>query len=143
LKGQPPDRPQEKLPSILKAKPLPAAAGDDELRNLLKARYNEALAEVQGRYEGLAVTPAPLASVFEPAQRLRAAGLEVSDRPADQIALLTQVLDLARLLERRAEAEFKSGQGAPIDLHRARYFRLDTEIQLLRAKGKANAVPPR
>ena len=42
-----PEQPETKAPALLSAQPLKEDPKDDELRRLLKARYNAALGEVQ------------------------------------------------------------------------------------------------
>jgi hypothetical protein len=129
-----PAQQEAKAPSLQDAKPLKEGAKDDELRKLQKARYNEALAEFQlvcDLYRFARVQDEP---VVEAAQRLVRAGLEVYDKPADKIALLTEYLKITTVAEQHAHAHFKSAKTNMVPVHKARYQRLDAEIQLLRAK---------
>lgn len=81
---------------------------------------------------------APLDSFAEAGQRLMRAGLELSDTPTDKIALLTQYVELAKTAEQVAIARFQAARDTEAAIHRARYQRLDAEIQLPRAKREAN-----
>jgi len=142
LSEKPPTRPEEKPPALLTAKPLKADPKDDELRKLLKARYNAALAEAKGIYEfenrpGAEVF-VDFDRVFGQWQRLVQAGLEVCDTPAEKVALLTQYVELTKDLEKVEQKRFDVGRVPEYDLHRVRYQRLDAEIQLLRAKRDAD-----
>jgi hypothetical protein len=119
---------------IVKLQPLEAAPGDDELRKLQKERYNEALSEVQGLYTMYQAARTSLEAVADAGQRLVKAGLDVGSTPAEKVALLTKYVELARLAEEIAKARQQSARGTGMDVHRARYQRLDAEIQLLRAK---------
>src|SRR5262245_35163951 len=46
-----PNQPNEKLPDLLKAKPLKVDPKDDDLRKLLKERYNAVVDEIKSLYE--------------------------------------------------------------------------------------------
>ncbi len=138
---KPPDQPEEKLPALLAAKPLKEDPKDDELRKLLKARYNEALGEAKDFYESEKLPPARLINLndrYGRWQRLVQAGLELCDKPAEKVALLTQYVELTKELEKKEQARFDAGREAAYELRRARYERLDAEIQLLRAKREAD-----
>jgi hypothetical protein len=136
LPGQQPPAPEVELPALLKAKPLEPDAKDDELRKLQKARYNEAVTETQYRYQaGKANIDDGFADV---SQRLLESGLELNERPADRVRLLEQYLEVAKEVERIGQARFDSGRVSGADFHRMRYFRIDAEIRLLRARREAD-----
>ena len=69
------------------------------------------------------------------------AGLELSDKPADQVALLEKYVEFAKAVEQAVDVRIKAGvrNFTKGDLHQAKYTRADAEIQLLRAKEKAKA----
>jgi hypothetical protein len=136
LGAQPKDDTEE-LPAIFKGKPIPPAAGDDELRKLLKERYNAAVAELGGRYQMFLAGRGTFDSLFDGARRVVHAGLELHDKPADQIALLTGYVELARKIEKINQARDEAGRIMRQELDYARYMRADAEIQLLRAKKAA------
>jgi hypothetical protein len=117
----------------VRAKPLPAEAKDDQLRKLLKDRYNEALGEVKDLYEVIRAGKA-IALLLPPAsQRLTHADLELSDKPADKVVVLRRYLNLTKASEKLFQVKFEIGTSPILDLCRARYYRIDAEIQLLRA----------
>jgi hypothetical protein len=133
-----PEQGEEKAPALLTGQPLKEDSKDDELRKLQKARYNEALFEVEGLTKLYQLARASYDSLAEARQRLLQAGLELCDKPADKVALLTQFVERTRAAEKIAQARHEAGRGTESALHRARYQRLDAEIQLLRAKRAAD-----
>ena len=140
-----PDKPKVKLPALLAAKPLKAGPQDDELRKLLKARYNEAVSEARDYYEleHLASTSAIEMDAnegyrYQALHRVMQAGLEVFEKPAEKVAFLKQYLEVLKAAEKRTQAKNDVGRNRLGDLNRARYERLDAEIRLLRAKREAD-----
>jgi hypothetical protein len=140
LAGPQPDPPKEKIPALLESKPLTAGPKDDEMRKLLIARYNAALAEVKIVAGKVLAGAVNFEQLVEPSKRLVRAGVEVQDKPANQITFLEQYVELTKEFEKTAETLSKNGRIPPNDLERTRYYRLDAEIQLLRAK-RAVASP--
>ena len=134
---QPPGQPQRKLPALVAAKPIKEDPKDDELRKLLKARHNEAVAEMKARYQEFLAGRATFDVVAEVAQRLVQSGLEVSDQPAERVALLTQYLEVTTEVEKIAQLRVGAATVSVTELHKARYHRLDAEIRLHRAKREA------
>jgi hypothetical protein len=128
------DPPKDKKPALLDRKPLKADPKDDELRKLQIARYNEAIAELQ---EWNAIVERGQTSphvLFEAAVRVTHAGLEVYDKPDDRINLLTEYVELTRMVEKVFETRAGFGVVSKADVDRATYNRIDAEIQLLKAK---------
>jgi hypothetical protein len=138
---EPPALPPE--PAILKAKPLKPAPGDDELRKLLIARYNVAVAEMQARYAEISAGRANCDIAVEAARHLVDSGIELTDKPAEQLAFREKFLELAKEVERIIEAQVEAGKTGVGDLEKARYLRLDAEVQLLKVKRKAAKQQPR
>ena len=101
-----PDQPETKGPALLSRQPLKEDPKDDELRKLLKARYNEALAEAKGLYKMYLAARASPESFADAGQRLMRAGLELCDKPGEKVALLTQFVELTKFGE-------KHGRDAP------------------------------
>jgi hypothetical protein len=131
---------KQNAPVHLALKPADAEPQDDELRKLLKARYNEALDELKERSDQLFLKGIELggfAQVFDSANRFVRAGLELREKPAERVEILTQVLELARTAEKLAQSYFNANKLSSQDLHYARYSRLDIEIQLSRARRNA------
>jgi len=141
---KPADEPEVKLPALLAGKPLKEDPKDDELRKLLKARYNEALGEAREYYE---LRGRPFVclrgdpdDLYEPWQRLVQARLEVCDSPPEKVALLTQYVEMTKEAEKYDQVRYDAGRVPITILHRARYERLDAELKLLRAKREADKV---
>lgn len=129
--------PEEKPPAILKAKPVKIDAKDDELTKLLKARYNEAVAELNEHYRSVVEGRHTPDVMLDAGKRVVEAGLELIQQPSERIALLEKYVELTKIAEEVAKAQVEVRRlRSPIMLHRARYDRLDAEIQLLRTKRK-------
>jgi hypothetical protein len=135
-KDQPP---KPKRPALLNYKPLKADAKDDELRKLQIDQFNAALGELKVEWEFIfGGKNLPSFGMLECASRFVQCGLELHDKPKDRIALLTDYLEMAKLVEEvyggGREGEAAAGPG----VHQARYFRIDAEIQLLKAQRAAD-----
>jgi outer membrane protein TolC len=130
-------QPGEKMPAVLSAKPLKAEAGDDELRKLLKERYNAALEEMQARYAEFQAGRITLDMLHEAAQRVLDSQVALTDKPAEHVRIYEQQLELARDVERATQLHYDAGRKTIAELARARYVRLDVEIKLVVAKRKA------
>jgi len=143
---KPADHSEGKLRASLAAtKPLRVDPKDDELRKLLKARYNEALGELKDLYEAeelaskYAVTRRDEPDdLYGPWKRLVQAGLDVYHQPVDKIGLLTQYLEVTKQREKIEQERYNYGRIRVDRLHRARYERLDAEIRLFRLKEATN-----
>jgi outer membrane protein TolC len=66
------------------------------------------------------------------------AGLELCGKPSEKVTLLTQYVDATKEAEKEEQTRYENGRISIDVLHRARYQRLDAEIQLLHAKGEAD-----
>lgn len=130
------ERPRPKQPELLSAKPMPIPPGADELQRLLIERRNAAVAEVQASEQMYNAGVAPLSTVYDATRRLLEADLELSDKPADRIAALERLLELAKFVEWRIESNHVAQRaGGEVDkLYSARGERLTAEIRLLKAK---------
>src|SRR5262245_23170596 len=139
-----------RLPAQPAAKPAPPAGvtllkaepGDDELRKLLKERYNAASREYA--MLDLRKDIDPLATLLEQmlacGRRRAEVALEIYPKPEDQVRTLQRLLDEAKKLEMVIENRFRAGgiAGAlPQQVEKARGARLDVEIMLVKAKRKA------
>jgi hypothetical protein len=121
----------------LSYKPLKADPKDDELRKLQIARYNEAVEEVKGLGELVLRGVRTPDVLLDAAKHVAQSGLDVYDDHNDRIRLLTDYVELTKENEKVFEAHQNAGRVAQSDLHMARYFRIDAEIQLLKAKRAA------
>jgi hypothetical protein len=134
---------EAEVPAILKIKPLRPAPGDDELRKLLIARYNAAVAETRVHYRAFVAKRLTVADFADVARHVVDSGLELSDKPADQVALRGQFLQLAKEIERIEKERVDAGLDALPALLSARYVRLDAEVQLLKAQRQAAKRRPK
>jgi len=140
VRSQQPPQDQEKLPSIFPAKPREPAAGDDELRKLLIARYNSAVNELKMRFQRYEFGQSSLDFMLETARRVADSELELSDKPADQILVCQKLFQFAKDVEKLTESQFRTGIAGTGNVEFARYWRLDAEIKLLKAKRKVAAT---
>jgi hypothetical protein len=137
--GTAPDR--WKMPALLTAPPLRIESNEEPLRALLKARYNEAVSESREHYrfrknleeEGLD-SRVDVDRFYQRWERVISSGLEVLEKPSDRVALLAQYVEVLRNIEKLEEINVAARRLPPADLHRARYERINAEIQLLRAR---------
>ena len=134
---QPAKQAEGKPPVLLEAKPLQPAAGDSKLQGLLKERYNAALEELQEDMKLVQQGRIIVDFLFDAQKRLLEAGLELKGRPADRLVALQDHLELAKRIEFETEAQFQAGTTSSAKVARARYFRLDLEIRLLREREAA------
>jgi hypothetical protein len=134
--GKPAFRPDVKFPALLSAEPLRENPDDDEMRKLLKERYNAALGEARHSYalEGVLCGGDNQDYRYGSWKRVLQAGLEAYDGPAEKVALLRDYLQLTKEAEQLEELRYKVGRCKIDHVHRARYERLDAELRLLLAK---------
>jgi hypothetical protein len=130
-----------KAPSILTGKRLKAAAGDDELRRLLKERYNAALDEANAHWQQFLAGREPQEQLVGCFGRLRDAGLPVHEKVADRLAFQQAYVDLLREVEKISQAKYDAGRVPVAELYHARYLRLDAEIRLLQLR--QDLAPPK
>jgi hypothetical protein len=146
VKETPAERPAEKLqlPALLRSGPLQPERQADELRKLLIARYNAAVAEMQMRHK---LFQTGNDKEFDPealsraANRILRAALELAKSPQEKVRAYELHLELARFAQDMEEARQRAGAGgSPIRVEVARYNRLDAEIKLLRARKEAGGA---
>jgi hypothetical protein len=128
--------------NALTDKPAKVESGDDELTKLLKERYNCAQRELNSLVSALVARPQPgpkLEEIFDTIRRLRDSEVELTDKPADQVKVHEKYLKVAKSFEDIQLELQRTGFATPADLDRARYWRLDAEVQLLKAKRQAKA----
>jgi hypothetical protein len=121
-----------------RAKP---ATGDDELRQLLKARYQCArvVADVRLRMLQVQAREETIELVFDFFQRAAESELALCDKPEDRIPIYTQLLAYAKVVEGVNKSRFVAGRLAPQDYEHSRYLRADAAIRLIEAKRKLAA----
>jgi hypothetical protein len=124
----------KKQPKILSAKPLETDGERDEMRRLVRQRYNAALAEVRGRYQQLDQSSTRMDELFDAFRRLLASGVAATDTGRELVDFLEQYVELTLDMQRRTQAHVRAGQSNNVAAAQARYMVLDAEIQLLRAR---------
>jgi hypothetical protein len=125
----------KKVPALLSAKPLSTTDQKDKLRRLVRERYNLALEEVRARYRRYQDEPnSSLELIFDALHRLRVAGVEAADTGRGRIEFLQRYVELTRYIEQGVEQGVKAGGLGGAERVRARYLRVDAELQLLRAQ---------
>jgi hypothetical protein len=130
--------------SLLMVEPVAQDPQDDELRKLLKARYNEAVGEFQARFSAFQAGRDDIDTLPEAGQRVVESGLELTDKPEQRIGLLTQKVELMRMAEGIANSQLAGGMVPVSEVHKACYQRFDAELELLRARreGALQTIEP-
>ena len=118
-----------------------ASPDDDPLRQKLKERHNTAVRFLQTRIDSYRSGTADSAAVFEAAQGVGYAKLDLAASSAERTAVARQMLDLLKLVESRVEQQFRAGVTPESTLLRARLARLDAEVELLKLETAASAAP--
>jgi hypothetical protein len=110
---------------------------DDDLRKLQIEKYNRTLLELPSFVELVLGGKKPPERFFDAAKRFVEAGLEVFDKPEDRIALLEDYVALTKEAEKVFQTQLQFNTVLLADVHMATYYRIDAEIQLLKAKRAA------
>jgi beta-lactamase regulating signal transducer with metallopeptidase domain len=118
--------------------PLTVAASDDELQQLLKERYNVALAYVRSNYRQLEAGREGPDKVADAGRRVVDAELALHPDSASEIQARERYLKFARIIEALAGLA-ADRQLRPEYAQGAREIRLNAEIQLLQAKRRWQA----
>ena len=122
-----------KVRPILKAKPVEPSKNDDELKKLLKARYNTAVRLLRAAYDRVESGRDTPESLFAAGAILTLVVI------ADQIAMRELYLEIAKEVEKFTETRFQDQRISVMELESVRYQRLTAEIELIRAKKKLKA----
>jgi hypothetical protein len=117
------------------------ADSDDDLEKLLKGRFNEAVGVLTLRVQTYQAGRGTFEQVFEAARHVLRSELDLTEKQAEQVAVREKFLTLAKELERIAKLRFEAGQVPKDEVHTAAYWRIDAEIQLVKAKRKAKDQP--
>jgi hypothetical protein len=132
-----PEKAPRGLLAVLNGGPLKPTEGDDELRKLLKERYNAALAAAKGMREryrtGIGGDPT-LLQLHNAVQKVITAELDLSDKPIDQVTVLEKNLAIAKELEEVANESGKAGNLSRGEMETFRYYRIEAEAQLFKAR---------
>ncbi len=85
----------------------------------------------------------PLTTLFQLARRVFQTELELTDKPAERVAILNRQLTLARQMEAHDLALQENRVVLPNgEIELMRLYRADAEVQLLRAKAHASKSSP-
>jgi len=128
------------VPEVLPIKPVEIGQSEDELRRLLKKRYNAVAAELRDLYALYKGGRAPLANVCQAIEKFADAGSELAETTVARISALESARDGARAVETITQQKQLEGLEPNHALEHARVCRLDIEIQLLRAREAAKAT---
>lgn len=126
-------------PAFVAPRHLDGNAKDGALTKLQKERYNAGQQELRERYMSWLQRVGGLEQVYDAAGRVVSARIAVVDPPADRVTLLKEKVEFAKLVEKQAaalHAKHRKAQNAA-DAACAKYFRIDAEIELLRAERAA------
>jgi hypothetical protein len=111
---------------------------DDEIQRLLKARYDEVAKEVKDVdrvfEQDVEVQNLNRPALLEVYRRFLAATLDLTPEPRLRADLLAPILSRAKRLEAAIEKQMDGGRGSPIETFPVKAFRLEVEIEILRAK---------
>ena len=118
-----------------------ASPDDDPLLQKMKERHNTAVRFLETRIASYRNGTADAAAVFEAAQGVGSAKLELAASGAERAAVARQILDLLRLVESRVEQQFQAGVTPESTLLRAQLARLDAEVELLKLERATSAAP--
>jgi RNA polymerase sigma-70 factor (ECF subfamily) len=135
----------EKEPAFVGVKPTIETPDDDAEQKLVKARFNLMLETFRQRYEGFMSQPASVESLTRSARALLDARLELAATTEKQIEIRKEFLEFAKAIEGLCEIYAIPCKGELPRLSMEEYkfaqmARLDAEIDLVRAKRKAQ--PP-
>ena len=124
------DLPQElapALPAIMRARPVKV---DDDLTRLKKLRYNASTIEMAAASALFSQGQHPIMRMWESADRLVAAAIEIAPSLDDRVALLEQHLLFNSLQQRYFVRRKENGSGRADDLAWAQYKLLDAALNL-------------
>jgi beta-lactamase regulating signal transducer with metallopeptidase domain len=134
-------------PALLYAAPLKPEPGDDELRKLLKEKYNAAAGAMQYyRTQFEMGTLTPLSDLLAAGRNVRDAELAFVSEPRQQLPILQTYLQFAKYLADIAHSRLVAGGVAadtPVESARMREARADAELQVLRLRSllELNKLP--
>ncbi len=115
---------------------LEASTAGKKMKELLKDRLATAHEAAFCRYQHYLAGRGTLDILLGASLRLLDSEQELSDKKADQIAALERHLRRMKELETILQAQHKAGRASLADYDQAKYFRLQAEIWLEKAKEK-------
>jgi hypothetical protein len=141
LSQTPPAQPSVKEELLEFTKPVKIADGDTELQKKLKERHNSAALLLKKRVEEYSRGIRDLGPVFEAAKFAAEAKLDLAVTQEDRVKKLAQTLIVANAALAYLEGLHAKGFCSAGDLERARYARLNIEVELLKARQKDRPAP--
>jgi RNA polymerase sigma factor (sigma-70 family) len=112
----------------------PNAKVDDKLKELLKERLETAKAELEPRMKAFHEGRGTLDILLGASLRVLQAERELSDKKADQVAALKAHAERMQQFEKVVQGWVDAGRVAIWDLQEVKFYRLEAEIWLARAK---------
>jgi outer membrane protein TolC len=106
------------------------------LTTLLKERVEVAKTEFDSHNQEFLAGRGTLDILFGAGKRLLQAQRELSEKKEDQIAALEAYLKITQSIEEVNQARFNAGRINISDMAEAKYYRLEAEIWLERARAK-------
>jgi hypothetical protein len=119
--------PKGKLPALLTTDPLKPEANDDEVRKLLKARYNEAIAELKAGFSEFQTGRTTITSILGTFRRIVESGADLEGSQDEKGILLEQLLEVAKEIEKINKSLVDVGRATISEMHQARYLRINAE----------------
>jgi RNA polymerase sigma factor (sigma-70 family) len=141
-RAAPPPRQDEDIPTVealdeARVKELlDAAKVSDKLRGLLTDQHEAALTEYRARLEEFFAGRGTLDILFGASFRLLEAERALSDKKADQAAALENHWKRMKVLEDVNQARFDAGRVPIGDISQSKFYRIQAEIWLERAREK-------
>jgi hypothetical protein len=126
----------KRFEAIMAKLPVQTGPVDKELQNLLIARRDSAVRRLKmtiGIYEEGRITLDKFCDSMTLALKSQ---LDLFESPADQVPIYELLVEFAKEVEERALAEVDVARGTEYDVEAARFYRINCEIDLLRAKRK-------
>jgi len=128
------------IPAALPLKPIEIADTEDDLRRLLKKRYNAVAAELRDLYALYKGGRTPLENVCRAIEKFAHAGSELAETPVARVSELELARDAARAVETITQQKQLHEQEPRHALEHVRACRLGIEIELVRARDAAKAA---
>jgi hypothetical protein len=122
-------------PAFLTAKPLEITRGDDEMRKLIKRLYNYRQVLTLEHYKAYRGYNEHRCDVLlESSRRLLRAGLDIYEKPDERVEFLKHMEELA---DKVTTIMVDRPRIAPLDREKWGEFKIELEIEILKAKKAA------
>jgi hypothetical protein len=107
---------------------------DENLRQLMRERYEAAAKEMIARIEIFPTGRMPLSDTCDSIQRFSNAGLEVARTPSYRLKVCERAFESAKKIEDAVKVKFETDAETVESMSLASYTRLDMEIKLQKAR---------